>query len=103
MKLGPELHADEVSQWDGLQAIFETHGINHPEATASTGPVPAKPKLLLPAAPHDFRPAHHEPVRCLAQYAHEAAQQLRSGTSCAQLAVAHPISRNSKGIGRGEE
>lgn len=106
VKLGSELHADEASHWDGLQAFFETHRINHSEAYSLNGACTNQAESYFSRLRRMISGQHHHvSARYLAQYAHEAAwkedhRRLSNGALASRalkLALAHPVSRNWKG------
>ncbi len=106
VKTGTEIHADEASHWDVLEARYPTKRINHSEAYSLNGTCTNQAESYfsrlrkMVAGQH-----HHVSARYLHAYAAHAAwlednRRKDNGTLARKvvaLGLAHPVSRQWKG------
>ena len=71
---GTELHADEASHWDPLEAFYDAHRINHSEAYSANGACTNQAESYFSRLRRAVQGQHHHVShKYLHQYANEAA------------------------------
>jgi transposase-like protein len=106
VKPGTEIHADEASHWDGLEARYPTKRINHSEAYSLNGVCTNQAESFFSRLRKMVQGQHHHvSARYLHAYAAHAAwlednRRKDNGTLARKvvaLGLAHPVSRQWKG------